>query len=194
MSTTPKYMSHAMAGLALALTLAACASPAAPNAESPTPVASPEPSGLAFRSPDLGDDGYLPEWAVNAVAGYCDGTDNRSPVLEWSRVPEGTVELALTLTDPQAPDYVHWVVTELDPALAGLAAADDGAITAGVVGVNWQGSGIYAGPCIPNRTYLFSLYALDTDIEADETTNLDQLHLLIDGHVIDEASFEVKVR
>jgi Raf kinase inhibitor-like YbhB/YbcL family protein len=200
--TTPSLrLTTAMAAVAFALS--GCASQAGGPTSStsadadPSPSASASPSaestGLVMSSPDLGEDGYLPDWAVNGVPGYCEGTENRSPMIEWSGVPDGTVELALTLTDPSAPAYVHWVVSDLDPTLTGLAAADDGAIDQGVTGVNWQGSGIYAGPCISNRTYVFTLYALDTDIAADEMTDLDELHEAIGGHVLDEASFEVKV-
>jgi hypothetical protein len=46
----------------------------------------------------------------------CDG-DNVSPPLAWESVPAGTVELALTDVDPDANNFVHWVMAGIDPTV-----------------------------------------------------------------------------
>ena len=46
----------------------------------------------------------------------CDG-ENASPELQWSDVPEGTLTLALTCVDPDAPrgTFTHWGDVERRP-------------------------------------------------------------------------------
>ena len=44
----------------------------------------------------------------------CDDADV-SPALTWSNVPSDTVELAITVTDLDADNFSHWVVTGIDP-------------------------------------------------------------------------------
>jgi hypothetical protein len=43
-----------------------------------------------------------------------------SPAISWSGVPAKTKELALSLVDLDANDFVHWVVAGLDPASTGI--------------------------------------------------------------------------
>ena len=92
----------------------------------------------------------------------CDGA-GISPPIAWGSVPEGTVELALTVTDSDANGFVHWVLAGLDPSVQALpiGGTPDGAIQtkndAGTIG--------WTGPCPPNgsgpHSYLFTLYALN---------------------------------
>ncbi len=75
-------------------------------------------------------------------------------------MPAGTQELAITLTDLDAADFVHWVIAGLDPASTGIAA---GKVPAGAVqATNGFGDAKYGGPCPPDgsHTYLLRLYAL----------------------------------
>ena len=44
----------------------------------------------------------------------CDG-DGVSPPLAWSGVPKTTTSLTLTVTDPDARGFVHWLVKGLPP-------------------------------------------------------------------------------
>lgn len=192
------------------LILAACSSPTAepsgePSAEptavtpspstSASPTAAPSPSedlnSITLSSPDLDDAGYLPDWAINNVSGYCTGTENRSPQLDWTEPPAGTVEFVLIMNDPTY-NYVHWVVTDIGPEVRSIPQAADGAISIGTVGTNWQGPGIYAGVCIPNNTYEYLLYAIDTDIDGQASTTMAGALALIEGHVLAEAELRVK--
>jgi Raf kinase inhibitor-like YbhB/YbcL family protein len=94
----------------------------------------------------------------------CDGEDI-SPPLDWSGVPEGTTELRLSVTDPDAPGgtFTHWSVTGIDPSSVGVA---EGSVpTGGTEQRNDFGSAAYAGPCPPrgrgSHRYLFTIEALD---------------------------------
>jgi Raf kinase inhibitor-like YbhB/YbcL family protein len=91
----------------------------------------------------------------------CDGAGT-SPPLAWGATPDGTVELALTVIDPDAPGgFVHWVIAGLDPSVQALAAGavPDGAVQA----LNGAGKPGWTGPCPPRGAphhYVFTLYAL----------------------------------
>ena len=94
----------------------------------------------------------------------CDG-DDVSPPLAWSGVPEGTSELRLSLTDPDAPSgtFTHWLVTGIDPASTGV---DEGHVpTGGTEQENGFGDAAYGGPCPPPgrgaHRYVFAIEALD---------------------------------
>jgi Raf kinase inhibitor-like YbhB/YbcL family protein len=76
-------------------------------------------------------------------------------------VPSGTVELALTLTDPDANNYVHWVMAKIDPSVQAIS---EGTVPDGVVqGTNGMNKVGWTGPCPPKGSphhYVFTLYAL----------------------------------
>lgn len=44
----------------------------------------------------------------------CDGL-NVSPALSWSPAPAGTVEIVITVSDLDAPDFTHWGLAGLSP-------------------------------------------------------------------------------
>jgi len=120
-------------------------------------VGSESAATLALTSPAFGEGSAIP-----ARYASCDG-DNVSPPLAWAGVPAGTVELALVVRDPDAPDgdFVHWVVTGLSP---GLAAIGEGAVPDGAVEARNDTSEYgWFGPCPPageTHRYTFTLYAL----------------------------------
>ena len=149
------------------------------------------PAGpLALASPDLASDGTLPAWATNTVGGYCTG-ENRSPELAWTGAPAGTESFALTLTDPANPEFTHWVVTAIPSDTTGVPSAPGGEIGVGATGASWKGDGQYAGLCLEGNPYVYTLYALDIEVEGDASTSLEQLVELIDGHVLESAELEV---
>lgn len=120
------------------------------------PVGSEESGALVLASPAIFEAQAIPSRYA------CDG-ENVSPPLSWSGVPAGTVELAITVRDPDAPDgdFVHWVVTGLDPLLAGIG---EGALPEGAVEARNDTSEFgWFGPCPPEGSthrYVFTLYAL----------------------------------
>ncbi len=94
----------------------------------------------------------------------CDG-DDVSPPLSWSGVPEGTTELRLSLTDPDAPRgaFTHWLVTGIDPSSSDVG---QGMVPAGGTEErNSFGKPAYGGPCPPPgddpHRYIFTIEALE---------------------------------
>lgn len=128
-----------------------------------------------------------------AIPGHCTAEGgNTPPGLRWSGVPEGTVELALVVHDPDAPltdGFTHWVVTGIDPASTGWdeGGPDEAAV---VTGRNETGDAAYMGPAPPPdhgpHHYFVHLYALDTSL-GDQPLSRQELLERIDGHIIEQA-------
>ncbi len=88
----------------------------------------------------------------------CDGA-NVSPPLRWSAPPRGTVSLALTVLDPDAPggSFLHWQVRGIPPRTRGLPAGS------ALGGRNGSGRSGWTGPCPPAgpaHRYRFALRAI----------------------------------
>lgn len=127
---------------------------------------------------------------------YTGEGEDGSPPLTWTGVPQSTQELALICDDPDAPTpqpWVHWVICKI-PASATDLPEDVEKVSkpdtpcGAVQGINsWERVG-YGGPMPPPghgvHHYHFTLYALDTQLEA--TTGLDKEALLkaMSGHII----------
>jgi Raf kinase inhibitor-like YbhB/YbcL family protein len=127
--------------------------------EGADPSISPIPTDLGafgLSSPAFPDAGPIPDEFT------CRGA-NISPALVWAGVPDGAVELLLTLHDPDAPSgvFTHWTVFAIDPAVDGMPA---GAIPPGALeGTNDFRDVGYGGPCPPegeSHRYFFTLAAL----------------------------------
>ncbi|HET9615517.1 MAG TPA: YbhB/YbcL family Raf kinase inhibitor-like protein, partial [Candidatus Limnocylindrales bacterium] len=119
-----------------------------PSAAPSGSFASPTPSGrFALTSPAFDDGGSIPREST------CDGPD-RSPELRWSGAPPGTAAFALEVVDPDARDFVHWLVFDLAGAPAGRVPANvgtgPGAPQQGRTGFGRIGWG---GPCPPSGTH-----------------------------------------
>lgn len=92
----------------------------------------------------------------------CDGA-NVAPALTWKPAPAGTVEIAITLTDDDAPDFVHWVMAGITPSAVGVGEATVplGAVQA----MNGAGQIGYFGPCAPagsRHHYVVTVHFLGT--------------------------------
>jgi hypothetical protein len=101
-------------------------------------------------------------------ANTCDGLD-LSPALSWGGVPEGTVEIAISMVDDSAVSdgqpFVHWAIGGLDPNEIALAEGD---------APNYFGDVGYGGPCpLPGDTahlYRLTAYALNTPLQLADGT------------------------
>lgn len=168
-----------LALVAASVLLVACASdgrtlrPPAPGATAPPqPSVTSANSGLAAAGTPatpavsgftLSSTAFEPGQPI-PIAYTCDaGGQAPSPPLAWGGVPTGTVELALTVVDPDANDFVHWVMAGIDPSVQAISI---GNVPDGVVqGTNSGGSVGWTGPCPPQgppHHYVFSLYALSS--------------------------------
>jgi hypothetical protein len=165
-------------------------------------------------------------------------SDNRNPAFAWSDVPPATKSLVLICHDPDVPsrgddvnqegrtvpaslprvDFFHWVLIDIAPQTAGIAA---GAHSAGVTprgkagpqapggarhGINDYTSWFagdkdmggdyhgYDGPCPPwndeiAHRYVFTLYALDVArLDVPAKFSGPDVRRAIEGHVLAKAS------
>lgn len=100
---------------------------------------------MKLWSDSFADGGPIPaEFAMGKPASPATFSDNRSPHLAWSGLPAGTGSLVLVCHDPDVPsvgddvnkegrtvaadvpraDFFHWVLVDLPPEPAGLAAGE----------------------------------------------------------------------
>jgi Raf kinase inhibitor-like YbhB/YbcL family protein len=158
-------------------------------------VCSAAPSG-AKSTFSLGSDAFVDGGTIphrHSYNGYgCTGK-NISPELHWSDAPEGTKSFALTVFDPDAnkgKGWWHWVVYGIDPGTHSLAAGEP---PAGVEGKTDFGTSGWGGPCPPPgdppHHYVFTLYALNEDLQsASDTLSGPQLLDAIKDHTIGKAT------
>jgi Raf kinase inhibitor-like YbhB/YbcL family protein len=120
----------------------------------------------------------------------CDGEDV-SPDLSWSGAPEETQSLALIVSDPDARDFVHWLVFGIAGSPSGgLPTAIASSPDAPAQGTNSFGKRGYGGPCPPScrHRYVFALYALDRPPELMGAPRIGELRSAMNGHVIAETT------
>ncbi len=139
---------------------------------------------LSVTLPAIGDHGEIPERFTNA------GGDT-SPELQWSSVPDGTVELVVIVHDPDAPlvdGFTHWVATGIDPSSSGLPEGAEQGFTSGKNSADAEG---YMGPAPPpghgDHHYFFHLYAVDTAVDGAQPMTRAEVLEAIDGHIIEQA-------
>ena len=117
----------------------------------------------------------------------CDSEDV-SPSLVFSEVPEEAKSLALIVDDPDAPggDFVHWIVFNIPPDTEEIATGEK---VSYLQGKNDFGKNQYIGPCPPSGThrYFFRLYALDAVLDLKEGATKAELEKAMEGHVLAEA-------
>ncbi len=165
--------------LALCLLAALLVSCGAPSA-SPTPAA----ARLALTSPAFGEAQAIP--AVYTCRGQ-----NISLPLAWDAPPPAAKSLALLMLDPDANNFVHWLLfnlpvsaRSLPEALPAQARYPDGA----QAGLNSWGKNAYGGPCPPTGVhhYVITLYALDQTLALTEQAGAADFLKAIEGHVLAE--------
>ena len=158
-----------------ALVAAAVLVPAAGRAAEPA---------LSLASPAFSDGDAIP------VEYTADGRDIPPP-LDVAGVPAGTVTLALTVTDPDAPGgtWVHWVVWDIPPGTTRIPA---GTLPAGAAeGRNSWGRPGYGGPQPPRgqtHRYVFTVLALDTVLHLPARAGESALLRAVTGHVLAKAT------
>lgn len=147
-------------------------------------------SAMAFelRSPAFQPGGEIP------VKHTCDGPDV-SPPLSWTGAPERTKSLALIVDDPDAPaaTWVHWVLYDIPATVRELARdvpSKNKVPGVGTQGFNDFGHAGWGGPCPPRgraHRYVFTLYALDTELALPARKTKQDVLKALDGHVLGRA-------
>ena len=119
--------------------------------------------------------------------GYKNG--NKEPPLTISGKPEGTKSLVLIMDDPDAMAavgkvWVHWVAWNIDPTKTELEKSTEGMTDFGEVG--------YGGPAPPDKmhTYVFKLYALDSELDLPGKSTKADVEKAMEGHIIEQATLE----
>ena len=135
---------------------------------------------LKLTSSAFSDGGEIPR-----ECGYKNG--NKVPPLTVSGIPEGTGSLALIMDDPDAMGavgkvWVHWVAWNMAPTNTELENLDkaEGMTDFGEVG--------YGGPAPPDKrhTYVFKLYALDSELDLPDKSTKADVEKAMEGHIIEQ--------
>jgi len=133
---------------------------------------------LKLTSSAFSDGGEIPR-----ECGYKNG--NKVPPLTVSGIPEGTKSLALIMDDPDAMEpagkvWVHWVVWNIVGSTIDLKKCHQGMTDFGEVG--------YGGPAPPDKmhTYVFKLYALDSELDLPDKSTKAEVEKAMEGHIIEQ--------
>ena len=116
----------------------------------------------------------------------CDGEDAPLP-FSWSGTPDGTAELALTVDDPDARGFVHWVVVGIPAEVSEIGGAG---LPAGArEGLTGFGRTGYGGPCPPSGShrYTATIYALSTPLDLPASPTADEVRSAASGKILAEA-------
>jgi hypothetical protein len=142
-------------------------------------ISSPEVESLGMIDPRFSADG-----------------GNLIPSLTITGVPSEAVELAVILTDPDAPlphGFTHWTVFNL-PAKNGI--VDSGVLAQATVGRNGMGETSYSGPQPPPghgvHHYYFWVYALDSRVEG--TPNREEFLATYAENIVEQNRFVATFR
>ncbi|HIC80821.1 MAG TPA: YbhB/YbcL family Raf kinase inhibitor-like protein [Kiloniellaceae bacterium] len=144
-----------------------------------------------LSSPDIAEGQQLD--AAYVFQGFgCDG-GNTSPALAWSGAPGGTKSFAVTVYDPDAPTgsgWWHWFAFNIPAEVTGLpagAALPDGAVEL----TNDYGAIGFGGACPPPgqvHRYQFTVHALGTELELDDTVSNALAGFMVNANSIASAT------
>lgn len=167
--------------LILLAAIAGCAS----KQKTETPQLSPKAkNNMKITSSAFGNNEIIP------VKFTCDGIDVNPPLV-ISDVPSDAKCLVLIADDPDAPmgTWTHWLVWNIDPSTTLI--EENSLPENAVQGKNSFGKNSYGGPCPPSGThrYYFNLYALDTKITLDPSSDKSDLVSAMEGHILEQAEF-----
>jgi Raf kinase inhibitor-like YbhB/YbcL family protein len=173
-------------GIAYALNRA---SNSALSTASPSPTVSPTPQVFSLASTAFREGESIPSEFT------CDAR-NYNPPLSFNNPPAGTRSFALTMYDPDVPTAVrpqgffdHWAAYNISATTTQIAASS----TVGIQGNNGAQKPGYTGPCPPpqyepkEHRYIFTVYALDNELNLPSNATRQQIEAAIQGHVLGQA-------
>jgi hypothetical protein len=139
---------------------------------------------MELRSDAFENNGLIPSQYT------CDG-DNVNPSLEILQIPEGTKSLSLIMDDPDSMKatgkiWDHWVVFNMSPDTIKI---EEGNEPQGILGVNSFGNRGYGGACPSDgeHSYIFRVYALDTELDLVDGATKEQVEEFMKDHIIETA-------
>lgn len=127
----------------------------------------------------------------------CNG-DNVSPPLHWANPPPNTQAFALIMKSPNAvfvPVFYNWVLYNIPPTATELKrGANRQDFTDGtLIGANSFNETGYAPPCPPDSAmhhYIFSLYALDAELDLTPGADIRDVMTAVSEHTIAQSDYE----
>lgn len=141
---------------------------------------------MKLESPIFEDGGEIPE-----RFGY--PKQNVNPELRITDVPEEAESLVLIVDDPDALEpagkiWDHWIAFDINPAKNVIEEDEE----SGTQGENDYEETGYGGPNPPDgeHTYVFRLYALDTELGLAENVSRNKVEEKMEDHIIDETQLE----
>ena len=142
---------------------------------------------LKLTSSDFSDGGEIPR-----ECGYKNG--NKVPPLAVSGIPEMTESLVLIMDDPDAMGpagkvWLHWLVWDIirhEPEQTDEMDSFPG--NSRIEGITDFGEVGYGGPAPPDKrhTYVFKLYALDTELDLPDKSTKADVEKAMEGHIIEQ--------
>jgi len=149
------------------------------------------------------DGGDVPVRFSQAAPGAAPG-EGTSPAISWTNVPPGTQSFVLNMHDEDVArnkttdDQAHWVVWPIPASVTSLAEGQpkgaklpNGAYQISATGLVYRGPG--AGANGPKHHYMFELYALDTTINVEPTSDAFETRVNVfkamQGHVLAKAVY-----
>ena len=123
--------------------------------------------------------------------GYKNG--NISPPLTIDKIPSDAKSMTLIMDDPDAMGavgkvWVHWVMWNINPTTTEV--TESMTPNGSVEGMTDFGEVGYGGPAPPDKrhTYVFKLYALDSELDLPQKSTKADVEKAMEGHIIEQAT------
>jgi len=141
---------------------------------------------MKLSSPEFNDGEEIP----NKI-GYME--ENTNPELRIEEVPDEASSLVLIMDDPDAVEaagkiWDHWIMYDIDTSIGEINSGD----SPGTEGrTDFRETG-YNGPNPPDgeHTYVFTLYALDTELGLPKGASKEEVEDAMEGHVIEKSELK----
>ena len=124
-------------------------------------------------------------------------TENLSPPLQISKIPEGTKSLVLIMDDPDAMGavgkvWVHWVLWNISPDTKEF--SENSIPENSIEGKTDFDEIGYGGPAPPDKehTYIFKLYALDIILNLKQGSTKAQVEKSMKNNILIETKLKGK--
>jgi Raf kinase inhibitor-like YbhB/YbcL family protein len=149
------------------------------------------------------DGGQIPVKYTQAAPGVANG-EGLSPAITWTNAPAGTQSFVLNMHDMEVvrnkttDDQAHWVVWNIPATSTGLpegvpkgSQLADGSYQISATGPMYRGPGAPASG--PPHHYMFEVYALDTKLDVQPSTDAFETRANVmkamQGHILGKAVY-----